>query len=98
VKGGSRIPRIHPLLISLTEAFNESKTAPDISSVCEDDMRAVRSNYYTPPNLLPSLDIDFHGEHGAAQLATHYSWLMLVASENMASGSQEKLPEVGDIK
>ena len=68
---GPSCPRFHPLLLSLSKAFNESETAPNISSISEDDPRALRGNYYTSPNDLPSLDI--HDENGAAQSATHNS-------------------------
>ena len=64
-------PRVHPLLISLAEAINESHTAPNISSVSENDPRALRSNYYTSPDELPSLDMPFDDETGAAHSATY---------------------------
>jgi hypothetical protein len=74
--GRPPFPRFHPLLLSLSEAFNKSGTAPDISSVSEDDPRAVRSNYYTPPNDLPPLDIPFDDKNdGALQSAAHDSSL-----------------------
>ena len=60
-------PRIHPLLLSLTEAFQESKNSPNISSVSKDDLRAKRHNYYMPPINLPPLDIHFDGQNGMAQ-------------------------------
>ncbi|KAF8256696.1 hypothetical protein EI94DRAFT_1710438 [Lactarius quietus] len=53
-------PRTHPLLLSLTEAIN-------MSSVLEDDPRALRGNYYTAPNDLPPLDIHFHGQHASCR-------------------------------
>lgn len=59
-------PRLHPLLLSLTDAYNESDKSPDISSVSEDDPRALRSNYYTSPGDLPPLDIHFSGKNGTA--------------------------------
>jgi hypothetical protein len=95
---GLPIPRIHPLWLSLTATYYESETAPNISSVCEDDPRALRSNHYISPNDLPPLDIHFKGEDGAAQSLTHDSQLMSAAScsECIASKAQETLPEVGD--
>ncbi|KAF8258265.1 hypothetical protein EI94DRAFT_1708151 [Lactarius quietus] len=65
-------PRTHPLLLSLTEAISKSRNAPDISSVSEDDLRALRGNYYTAPNDLLPLDIHFHGQH-APDLDTNVS-------------------------
>ncbi|KAF8266112.1 hypothetical protein EI94DRAFT_1701998 [Lactarius quietus] len=60
----SRIhPRMHPLFLSLTEVISESGNAPDISSVSENDPRALRSNYYTAPSDLPLLDIHFNGQN-----------------------------------
>jgi hypothetical protein len=47
-------PRVHPLLLSLSEAWCASDT-PDILSVCEDDPRVFESPYYVPPGELPSL-------------------------------------------
>ena len=43
---------------------------PNISSVSEDDIRAQRGNYCTPPDELPSLDIHFDGQEGMAQTMT----------------------------
>jgi hypothetical protein len=59
-------PHVHPLLLSLTEAYSESESAPNISSVSEDDPRALRSNHYTSPSDLPPLDIHFRGKNGAS--------------------------------
>ena len=58
--------RAHPLLLSLTAVYQESDNAPNISSVSEEDVRAQRSNYYTPLNELPPLDIHFNGQNGMA--------------------------------
>jgi hypothetical protein len=58
--------RAHPLLLSLTAVYQESDNAPNISSVSEEDVRAQRSNYYTPLNELPQLDIHFNGQNGMA--------------------------------
>jgi hypothetical protein len=62
------IPRVHPLWLSLTEAYRESSTAPNISSVSEDDPRVLESNYYAPPKDFPPLDIHFDGKDGALNL------------------------------
>ncbi|KAF8262980.1 hypothetical protein EI94DRAFT_1704359 [Lactarius quietus] len=56
-------PRMHLLFLSLTEAISESGNTPDISSVSENDPRALRSNYYTAPSDLPPLDIHFNGQN-----------------------------------
>jgi hypothetical protein len=65
---GRPCPRVHPLLVSLAAAFNQGDSAPNISSVSEDDPRVVRGNYYTPPDNLPPLEIHFDGQNGEVQL------------------------------
>ena len=62
--------RAHPLLLSLTAVYEESDNAPNISSVSEEDVRAQRSNYYTPLNELPPLDIYFNDQNGMAHTVT----------------------------
>ena len=62
--------RAHPLLLSLTAVYEESDNAPNINSVSEEDVRAHRSNYYTPLNELPLLDIHFNGQNGTAHTVT----------------------------
>lgn len=59
-------PRIHPLLLSLAEVFNESKGSLNISinSISEDDPRVLRSKYYTSPSELPPLDMHFSDDNG----------------------------------
>jgi len=52
VKRGSRTPRIHPLLLSLSEAWKVSDTSPDIHSISESDPRVIGSPYYVSPNEL----------------------------------------------
>ncbi|KAF8274710.1 hypothetical protein EI94DRAFT_1695844 [Lactarius quietus] len=44
-------PRVHPLFLSLTEAISQTGNSPDISTVSENDPRALRSNYYTAPTF-----------------------------------------------
>jgi hypothetical protein len=61
-------PRIHPLLLSLSEVYTESDESPKISTIAEDDPKALRSNYYTPPSELPPLDIHVPGQDGTAPL------------------------------
>jgi hypothetical protein len=45
-------PHIHPLLLSLSEVYTESDESPKINTIAEDDPKALRSNYYTPPSEL----------------------------------------------
>ncbi|KAF8262943.1 hypothetical protein EI94DRAFT_1704366 [Lactarius quietus] len=63
-------PCVHLLFLSLTKAISKSGNAPDISSVSENDPRALRSNYYTAPSDLPLLDIHFNGQNGMTKTAT----------------------------
>lgn len=55
-RGSQTPPRIHPLLLSLTEAWNASDTSPDIHSISENDPRVIRSVYYVSPRELPPLN------------------------------------------
>jgi hypothetical protein len=61
--------RVHPLLLSLTETISASETNPDISTISENDKRALRSNFYTSPNTLPPLEIHFSGQNGPSLLS-----------------------------
>ncbi|KAF8274188.1 hypothetical protein EI94DRAFT_1696131 [Lactarius quietus] len=63
-------PHIHLLFLSLTEAISQTGNSPDISTVSENDPRALRSNYYTAPSILPPLDIHFNGQNGVTQTVT----------------------------
>jgi hypothetical protein len=73
--------RVHPLLLSLTETIDASETNPDMKAISENDERALRSAFYTPPNTLPPLEIHFSGQNGLSllqskQLFSHIcSWL-----------------------
>jgi hypothetical protein len=60
--------RIHPLLLSLSETINVSETSPDISTISENDERALRSNLYTSPGAFPPLEIHFSGQNGSSLL------------------------------
>lgn len=44
-------PCIHPLLLSVIKWFNESKVTPDISSISEDDPRALKSSILLLPMI-----------------------------------------------
>jgi hypothetical protein len=69
LKAGGVIPRIHPLLLSLTEAINESETSPNIASISEDDPRILNSPYYTPLREFPPLEIHSPGQNGMSSLS-----------------------------
>jgi hypothetical protein len=56
VSRGSQTPHIHPLLLSLCEAWKASDTFPDIHSISEDDPRVIGSAYYISPSELPPLN------------------------------------------
>lgn len=52
-------PRVHPLLLSLSETWKASDICPDILSISENDPRVFQSDYYVPPEELPPLDVYF---------------------------------------
>jgi hypothetical protein len=58
------IPRIHPLLLSLSEAFSKSHTSLNISSISEDDPRVLGSMHYTSSSEFPPMDIHLSGDNG----------------------------------
>jgi hypothetical protein len=49
------------------ESETAANKAANISSVCEDDPRVLRSKFYTSSDNLPSLDIQFDTRNGVAQ-------------------------------
>ena len=53
--------QVHLLLLSLTVVISASKTNPDISTISENNERALRSKYYTLPDTLPPLEIHLSG-------------------------------------
>ncbi|KAH9011051.1 hypothetical protein EDB84DRAFT_1569995 [Lactarius hengduanensis] len=55
-KGCQTPPRVHPLLLSLAEAWNTSDTSPDIHSISENDPRVIGNPYYIVPSELPPLN------------------------------------------
>jgi hypothetical protein len=63
VKNNSPIPRIHPLLLSLAEAFNRNDKSPDMMQVSEDDPRVLSSKDYVPPGEFPPLEIHLFDEN-----------------------------------
>ena len=60
---------IHPLLLSLAEAISSSERHLDIGSISENDERVLRSNLYTLPSTLPSLEIHFLGQNHLSLLS-----------------------------
>src|ERR1700761_8422927 len=95
LKGPDPAPCVHLLLLSLTAVYNDSPKMPSISSVSEDDIRAQRGDYYTPPSELPSLDIHFDGQEGMAQNCDNcVSWLASAAPNPLQS--QVNVANIGD--
>ncbi|KAH9044160.1 hypothetical protein EDB84DRAFT_1436152 [Lactarius hengduanensis] len=45
-----RTPRVHPLLLSLSAAWNASETSPDIQSISENDPRVMGDPHYVSPS------------------------------------------------
>src|SRR5713101_3209995 len=60
---------VHPLLVSLSEAVHASAVDPYISSISENDKRALRSNFYTLPSKMPPLEIHSSGQNGLSLLS-----------------------------
>jgi hypothetical protein len=56
--------RTHPLLVSLGETVDANEENPDISTISENDKRAVGNRFYTCPSKLPPLEIHFSGQSG----------------------------------
>src|SRR6267378_3733282 len=61
-RGSQTPPRVHPLLLSLSETWCASDISPNLSSISEDDPRVFKSKYYVPPRELPPLDASFSGD------------------------------------
>lgn len=57
--GSQTPPRVHPLLLSLSETWKASDTSPEIHSISENDPRVVGSPYYVSPSKLPPLSAHF---------------------------------------
>ncbi|KAH9069438.1 hypothetical protein EDB83DRAFT_2314462 [Lactarius deliciosus] len=55
-RGCQTPPRVHPLLLSLAEAWNTSDTSLDIHSISENDPRVIGNPYYIVPSELPPLN------------------------------------------
>ena len=71
---------IHLLLLSLTEVINASHTNRDISTILENDERALKSILYTLLSTFPLLEIHFPGQNGQSLLFNWYgNALTLVA-------------------
>jgi hypothetical protein len=73
VKDTSPMPRIHPLLLSLTEVDKKSRgpplAAPEILSISEDDPRIIKSKHYISPENFPPLEIHTPGQNGMSSLS-----------------------------
>jgi hypothetical protein len=69
VKDKHFIPRVHPLLLSLTRVIKASEISPNIDSISEDDSdpRVLGNKYYTSPENFPSLDVHLYGINGMSQ-------------------------------
>jgi hypothetical protein len=86
--------RVHPLLLSLTETIDASETNPDISTISENDERALGNRFYTSPSGLPPLEMHFSGQCGPSLPSNQNGYpLTSVAGcqECMASASQYNL-------
>ncbi|KAH9173121.1 hypothetical protein EDB89DRAFT_1905618 [Lactarius sanguifluus] len=72
-RGCQTPPRVHPLLLSLSEAWSASDTSPDIHSISENDPRVIGNPYYILPSELPLLNSHIPGnsnkspEHSASE-------------------------------
>ena len=69
VKDKCPIPRTHPLLLSLTEAFKESSKSPDLTYVSEDDPRVLKNPYYTSAKDFLPMDAHLSGQNGESLLS-----------------------------
>jgi hypothetical protein len=70
-RGSQTPPRIHPLLLSLSETWKVSDTSPDIHSISENDPRVIGSHYYVSPSELPPLNPHF-GRQAVGMLPAVY--------------------------
>ena len=61
-------PRIHPLLLSLSEAWKVSDISPDIRSISENDLRVIGNPYYVSPAEFPPLN-GYFGKQPMGMLA-----------------------------
>lgn len=72
VKDAEPMPRIHPLLLSLMEVYNETEKPPNLLSISEDDPRILtKKEYYTSPDNFPPLEIHSPGQNGMSSLSDH---------------------------
>jgi hypothetical protein len=61
--------RVHPLLLSLTTTINASETNADISTISENDERALATEFYTSPSDLLPLEMHLPGRCGPSLLS-----------------------------
>jgi len=77
-RNSNRIIYVHLLLLSLTKMIGAFETNPDISAISENDERALRSNFYILPNILPLLEMHFSGQNGLfsspIKMTVHLYW------------------------
>jgi hypothetical protein len=95
------MPRIHPLLLSLTEVVEEAEMSPKLSSISEDDPRLPRSNMYVPPGNFPPLEMHVSGQNGASPLLDPSDSTFTSAAgcqECMSLDPQDNLVGVGDSR
>ena len=94
-----KIPiRVHPILLSLTEAMNESMMNPDIKTVSENDERVLKQDIYTPPSELPPLEIHIRGGNGLSLLPNQNDYALTSVAgcgECMKYSPQDKSGEEG---
>ena len=94
-----KIPiRVHPILLSLTEAMNESMMNPDIKTVSENDERVLKQDIYTPPSELPPLEIHICGGNGLSLLPNQNDYALTSVAgcgECMKYSLQDKSGEEG---
>jgi hypothetical protein len=63
VSRGLPTPCIHPLLLSLAEAWSASNSPPDLHSISESNSRVIGSQYYILASELSPLNTHFSGNN-----------------------------------
>jgi hypothetical protein len=99
VKDRSPIPRVHPLLLSLSEVIEEAEMSPNLTTISEDDPRVLSSNFYASPGNFPPLDMHLSGQNGASLLFDPGDFALTSAAgcrDCMLSEPQDDLVGLGD--
>jgi hypothetical protein len=84
MKNKSPIPRVHPLILSLIRAINESEEILNVASISENDPGTLGNKYYTSPGNFPPLDEHLYGasllgdQRPLIALHPHPHWQMTV--------------------